>query len=460
MANRAYLLNTSFLTSDPGLLRSKLKDPGNDFVEIAEAAYRIPIPWLCCFRKVDLQRVTIDDLVSFDGSPTESIEVSLPSATVKQAMKNLQSALPIFEMIAGDAKIAREYWQDAMSALQEAPLPFLTIDATEVISMGDAEPYGKEIIEAVSGDASAIPSMKHLAGYEDGVVPYPLHVVRCVQTTNNPMRLANAVALDFGTTYFWHLSAGSNGPETTVVRPSTIQDKISLCSILDEVQTLVESRLNSAHAFFGFSPAGPSVVELLKMLISTETDEQRNALLADQLLKDELCSRINIALKKICHEYKFSWLGFIIESNETLTRKLNGNLNSWTSLPVTYPLTLELQPAESEPQKPVMEKTRSNVVENEIGTMTTRAPFIVRTPQDFCCNCGGTSGLATLNTPFFKKLIFSTTFEKENYIVLALPYWGRLRKRKKSYAKRVTRLAPAWFKAALHCGERKKCIER
>ena len=55
MANRAYLLNTQFAISDPQLLQKKLSEPGNDYAEVAEAAYKIPIPWLCCFRQADLQ---------------------------------------------------------------------------------------------------------------------------------------------------------------------------------------------------------------------------------------------------------------------------------------------------------------------------------------------------------------------------------------------------------------------
>ena len=62
------------------------------------------------------------------------------------------------------------------------------------------------------------------------------------------------------------------------------------------------------------------------------------------------------------------------------------------------------------------------IVSNEIGTTINGDPFLVQTPQSFCCNCGVKTAVTTIETDFFRDLIFSTRFEKDKAILLALPY--------------------------------------
>ena len=106
MANRAILLNTPFLTSDPWLLEGKLKEPGTDFMEVAEAAYKIPVPWLLCFQPEDIRPVNVP-LETDADAPARAIEVGLPCTSVRQALKNMEQALPIFAAIAGHSKIGK-----------------------------------------------------------------------------------------------------------------------------------------------------------------------------------------------------------------------------------------------------------------------------------------------------------------------------------------------------------------
>jgi hypothetical protein len=89
MANRASLPNTSFLTSDPALLNERLKEPGNDYVEVASASYKVPIPWLCCFRQEDIRAVKVP------MEEGEDQEAGLPCTSVAQALLNLEAALPL-----------------------------------------------------------------------------------------------------------------------------------------------------------------------------------------------------------------------------------------------------------------------------------------------------------------------------------------------------------------------------
>lgn len=96
MANIGYLLNTGTLTSDVYWLFKQLEKPGNDILRVAESAWMIPVPWLCCFRPEDLRVIDIpnsddefddDDDDDDDEAPTD-MKLALPCTTVKQAIEN------------------------------------------------------------------------------------------------------------------------------------------------------------------------------------------------------------------------------------------------------------------------------------------------------------------------------------------------------------------------------------
>jgi hypothetical protein len=86
--------------------------------------------------------------------------------------------------------------------------------------------------------------------------------------------------------------------------------------------------------------------------------------------------------------------------------------------PEDKPVPLVAKVAET---KKTTEKV-TTTVSNEIGTTTNGDPFLVKTPQSFCCNCGEASDIATIETEFYKQLVYSTRFEKDKAILLALPY--------------------------------------
>jgi hypothetical protein len=73
------------------------------------------------------------------------------------------------------------------------------------------------------------------------------------------------------------------------------------------------------------------------------------------------------------------------------------------------------------PKKDSGEKT-SSTVRNEIGTNVHDDPFIVYTPQNFCCNCGTEHDVSCIETYFYQNFVFSTRFEKDKAISLTLPY--------------------------------------
>ncbi len=74
------------------------------------------------------------------------------------------------------------------------------------------------------------------------------------------------------------------------------------------------------------------------------------------------------------------------------------------------------------PKEPEPTLTPTPTVSNEIGRTVNGDPFIVQTPQGFCCNCGSEDHISTIETGFVKHLVFSTRFDKEKTIALDLPY--------------------------------------
>lgn len=198
MANRALLLNTSVLTSNPFSLARDADQPGNSYAEVAEAVYAIPVPWFFCFTEDDIQMVTVE-FDEDEDEDEEAIEVGLPCTTVAKAIDNLAQALPHFEAIAGDQALGKAYWQSAMDALKALPLPYLTMNPLEVMFMGDPLDYADEMAQAFAGDAAAIAQIKNLAGYTDGIAPYQPEVAAAGGAPGmDETRLANSVALHGG----------------------------------------------------------------------------------------------------------------------------------------------------------------------------------------------------------------------------------------------------------------------
>ena len=297
MANRAFLLNTSFLTSDPYLLDAKLKEPGMDFVEVAEAAYKIPVPWLLCFKPEDIRPVSVrfeeeddededdedNEADEADNEPSaRTVEVGLPCTSVKQALQNMEQARPIFEAIVGDSKLARTFWQNAMSYLQVMPLPYLTVNPLEVMFMTDPLPYAQQMRIALGGGKAAVDSLVDLSCYEKGVRPLPLDVLYAVPGGDrNDPRLQNCVALDIGYGNDWHNCAASEGVQRAklplpILSPAAAPN---LYTLLEEAQQVAKTHIKSARLHLGFAPEKGAQSQQLKMLISADTDAECSALL-------------------------------------------------------------------------------------------------------------------------------------------------------------------------------------
>lgn len=343
MSNRTYLYNLSKAISDPDLLYKNLSERGNSFVEIGEAAYRLPLPWLCCFNKNDFQRVKVPLEERYENAelqPANSIELSLPCTSVADAIKNLSSARPLFERLADNAKIGVGFWQDALERLHSLPLPYVAMNPIEVLFMDDPVKESKRLEKACAGDET---ELINFACFDQGVKPYPRDVLYEAGGNADQERLSNTVALDIGWAENWHLSADDKQPV------SKISEIIFTCqpnlhNINAELSALIKTRAESAQLSYGFLPTGPGQAEQLKVRVGAASDAEVKLLLRDENMRKCLEDDLGGKLDTYCKEYGFSWLGYVFISDESVDRQAKGDrgeyskiYDEWINLPITPP---------------------------------------------------------------------------------------------------------------------------
>lgn len=162
MTGKTFLLNTETRTSDLSRLS------GEWFI-VAQALGRIPLPWLCLFGMADMDACTLTFMQAeaVDGDVRHSprkLSILNPAISVADARANLEQALPLFESLAGDAERAARLWGEALAALDDLPLGYLTIDPTRLLQAGDIEAGTRQYAAAFGTSAAAREAKRRLAG--------------------------------------------------------------------------------------------------------------------------------------------------------------------------------------------------------------------------------------------------------------------------------------------------------
>lgn len=313
MANRAYLINSSSLTSDPAELEHLREQPGHVDGEVAESANRLLIPWFLCFRRADLRPVRCDFM------PLE-----LPCTSVEQAVRNLEQSLPVFEAIAGDPALARSYWELSCALLRRLPLPYLTMDPIEVLAMGSEPPLGiaRQLVGALSGDLSAVPWLKALVGYEEGAAPYPLEILYTVPGgEKKDSRIWNASVLDGGFQPNFEFVQWRKGADTAQpAAPPPPPD--SVFGELYDVPELLKAWLAKASPSAPGAELGlwPGELEQLQIDLYARSTVEAAGLEAHPGLRGQLEELARERLQPWCRKYGFGWNGFRFSSPEWARR--------------------------------------------------------------------------------------------------------------------------------------------
>lgn len=187
MSLRNYLLNTSVLSSDQKALGLAVRDNGAKVVEVAECINNVPLPWLACFRTDDLQPCFVEADVS----------IRVPCVDLPTAIKNLAATLPLFERLTGEKEYAREYWQHALDDLKKLPLPFLTMDVSELLSFSSSDDLNTYMVASLGGTVEALDFLKDVfIAYYDGKLPYKRADFYANKGITDRERIDNTIALD------------------------------------------------------------------------------------------------------------------------------------------------------------------------------------------------------------------------------------------------------------------------
>ena len=204
MANRSSLLNTSIRTGDLRVLIAALESDGTEYVEIAEGANRIPVPWLCCFTQADLLPCTVP-YTTLAGKES-AVDLLIPCTTAALAVKNLAESLSLFERVVGDKTIAFGYWQDAVGKLQNLPLPYLTMDPVEVLFLNDPAAEAEVLEKALGRTDDAVPFLRRLSSFDENHMPYTLEeFISADATMDHQARIDSSAALfgSFSEPKYW-----------------------------------------------------------------------------------------------------------------------------------------------------------------------------------------------------------------------------------------------------------------
>jgi hypothetical protein len=213
MANRAYLLNIPIVTSDPYALQAGLSQC-NEYVEIADASYRIPLPWLCCFNGAPLYSVSVPTEPQSEDCPNPLV-IELPCIDVVTAQQNLHASLSVFQEFAGDAATGEGYWKHACEGLMDLPLSYLTLNPIDVLFMEDPSDVAMKLAACFRSSQPDISLLKSLAKPWDGFTAYSASDFYSLpfEKLDHKARLESSRALDAAylgkDSRYWHRSTTS-----------------------------------------------------------------------------------------------------------------------------------------------------------------------------------------------------------------------------------------------------------
>ncbi len=186
MANYAYLLNVGLPTNSREVLDLARKREGREYVSVEGPKYRIPLPWLRCFRQEELRPYLLDDYA-----------MQVPVTTVEQAIRNLTESWPMYLQLVGNEAIARGYWQDAIDALRAFRLPYLTIDVDEIFVLSDLDENRDALLHALGSNPDPFPGLGVFFSYDPVHLPYPIEVFHSDPDARQQDRIENCIALHF-----------------------------------------------------------------------------------------------------------------------------------------------------------------------------------------------------------------------------------------------------------------------
>jgi hypothetical protein len=327
MANVSNLYNSAVQSSDP---EKVLRGPDAP-LQVGSVGYAIPVPWLRCFRKADFQPVNFS--VGHSEGPETTETILMPWVSVEEARENVRDSLPVFESIAGDARLGRAYWLHALSVLESLPLPYLALDYTEIWCMGVGDCIGSALA-ATGPPEVALPHLLELSGFEQGARPYHPDVFWVISQCPDESRRRSSKALHMHPGLSWFYQKTESPPPG----PRVLLSGDSLESVLKDIGELLDTRYKEASTEFRFEtrstgkfkevrrlvlgpnkkfiaktvqePEPPQMIEpgRLGLKISLRSKADRDTLANDGTLLSQL-DQLYARIDRLCQEYGHVWVG-------------------------------------------------------------------------------------------------------------------------------------------------------
>lgn len=216
MSNNAYLIACASRATS----RAMVLEHNIDHDDVGCAAYRIPLPWFFCFTAADLQctqgTYAVNDL-------EQHYNMYVPCVETATALQQLTAARPLFRQFCQNDEIGDHFWQKAIDDLACVQLPYLLLDADEVLMMQDIADY-ERFGQSFGRTVANFTDLAYFADFDPAVVPYPLGNLYGNVADNDKARLNNTVALDMA------LGLPANGllvlGNTPTAEPSRVESKL------------------------------------------------------------------------------------------------------------------------------------------------------------------------------------------------------------------------------------------
>lgn len=188
----SYLINASH----PLATANQLQDARADYIELAEASYRVPLTWFMFFTETDFRECDLES-VSFEGNSRTSVCL-LPCTTVNKAIENIKCARGYFADLFPDADIALGYFDKTIEGFTDLEYEYLVLDASEYLMSNHDESQWHILKNASLRNEEAVKYLMAISGYTPSAKPYSVDEFYANASLEDPERVENSVALDPG----------------------------------------------------------------------------------------------------------------------------------------------------------------------------------------------------------------------------------------------------------------------
>lgn len=192
MANNAYLINTVIFSSSI----DEIMEKDDKYKILATGSNRIPVPWFFGFDKDDLKPAEYN-YHDYYGEKV-SFKYQAPCASKEKVLSNIVARKELFIEFCGDKALGEEYWEKAVSDLQNLEHPFIFLHPLEVLFLNNPEEEAIEFNKSFTATSHSFASIELLSFYQKGHLPYGLVEFYANPYLSDDNKRKNAAALDMG----------------------------------------------------------------------------------------------------------------------------------------------------------------------------------------------------------------------------------------------------------------------